>query len=144
MDGIWKELKGMGIGRDQVEAGLEGKKGEARETIKDPSKTEKLINAALKICERLSHLPVIGPVFYDLPLACELIVDYVHGRYRDVPVATIITLTAAVIYLVCPLDLIPDIIPVVGQLDDAAVFGLAALAAHNDLTAYAEWKANQE
>lgn len=143
MEIIWDKLRSLGIGKNKIEDELRRKEGEAEDVIKDKNKTEKIIEKALKVCEKLSCLPIIGPVFYDLPLACEMISDYVHGRYRDVPVATIITLTGAIIYLLLPTDLIIDSIPVIGQLDDAAVFGLAAKAAHNDLEAYACWKAEQ-
>lgn len=140
---IMENLEGYGIGKKQIEQALEGEKGKAKDILKDETKAEKLIEKALKLCDKLSRLPIVGPVFNDIPLVCMMISDYVHGNYREVPLATIITLTAAIGYCVSPLDLIPDVIPFFGQLDDAAVFGFALAAAHNDIEAYGIWKAEQ-
>ena len=40
---------------------------------------------------------------------------------RDVPTAAKVVLAAMAVYLVSPIDLIPDFVPVLGQLDDLAV-----------------------
>jgi uncharacterized membrane protein YkvA (DUF1232 family) len=47
------------------------------------------------------------------------------SRDPDIPTSRRLALAAAVAYLVSPIDLVPGVIPVAGQLDDAA----AALAA---------------
>lgn len=49
-------------------------------------------------------------------------------RDRRVPRRRKLLLAAAVAYLACPIDLVPDFIPVAGQLDDAAVLALALRA----------------
>jgi uncharacterized membrane protein YkvA (DUF1232 family) len=47
------------------------------------------------------------------------------GSYTDTPWKVLSVKIAAVIYFASPIDLIPDFIPVVGYLDDAAVIKLA-------------------
>jgi uncharacterized membrane protein YkvA (DUF1232 family) len=42
------------------------------------------------------------------------------------PLRVKIVLLVAVAYLACPIDLVPDFIPVLGQLDDLLVIGLLA------------------
>ena len=140
---IMNMLEEKGINKGKVEDALNDKKEKAEEILHDEEKVNKLIDSVLKLCDRLSRIPVIGTVFTDVPLACMLISDYVKGNYKEVPIATVITLTAAVIYVVSPIDMIPDVIPFLGQLDDAAVIGIAFRAAHNDLIAYATWRENQ-
>ena len=39
-------------------------------------------------------------------------------RDRRVPLAAKLILPAAVVYVVLPIDILPDIIPVLGQIDD--------------------------
>jgi len=46
-------------------------------------------------------------------------------RERRVPRARRLALLAALAYLIVPVDLVPDVIPVAGQLDDALVVALA-------------------
>lgn len=139
-----KKLREQGISEEDLEEALEREKKKAEKILRDKEKTQKLIDSVLKLCDKLSRLPVIGKVFRELPLACMMVSDYIHGEYREVPLATIITLTAAFAYFISPLNLIPNVVPVVGCLDDALVFRLALQAARNDLEAYIEWKMRQQ
>lgn len=77
----------------------------------------------------------------DLSSEIGLVTDYVKGNYKDVPWNVIAAVTGAVIYFVSPVDVIPDVIPVVGYIDDALVVKLALEIARPDLEAYARWKA---
>ncbi len=43
----------------------------------------------------------------------------------DIAAADLAILVGAIAYCVCPLDLIPDLLPMVGWLDDAAVLAAA-------------------
>jgi uncharacterized membrane protein YkvA (DUF1232 family) len=47
------------------------------------------------------------------------------ARDRAVPRVTRITMVVVVAYLLSPIDLVPDVIPVVGYLDDAIIVALA-------------------
>ncbi|HET8802422.1 MAG TPA: YkvA family protein [Marinobacter sp.] len=76
----------------------------------------------------------------DIKLMIGLITDYAKGNYRDVPWNVLAAVTGAVIYFVSPIDAIPDVIPVVGYVDDALVVKLALEIARPDLEAYAKWK----
>jgi uncharacterized membrane protein YkvA (DUF1232 family) len=46
---------------------------------------------------------------------------YATGKYRAVPWKTVMTVLAAIIYFLNPLDLIPDFIPLMGLTDDFGV-----------------------
>lgn len=140
---IMEKLEEKGIDKGKVKDALESKKKEAEDILYNEEETHKLLNRALKLCDKLSRLPIIGSVFETVPWTCMLISDYVKGNYKEVPLATIISLTAAVVYFVSPIDVIPDVIPFVGQLDDAAVMLFALHAAKNDLEAYEAWRIEQ-
>lgn len=132
-----------GIDQKKVNSVIEGNKEEAEEIIKDEKKTKKIIDEALKLCDKLSKLPKIGVVFSDVPVACMMVHDYVKGNYREVPVALIVSVVAALMYLVSPVDIIPDIFPLIGYADDAAVIYFVFCTLHNELEEYSIWKENQ-
>jgi uncharacterized membrane protein YkvA (DUF1232 family) len=74
-------------------------------------------------------------------LAMNVAKDWISGRYRQIPVATITTVIAGIVYFLSPADLIPDFIPFAGFLDDASVIGLIFAQINADLIKYKVWKA---
>jgi uncharacterized membrane protein YkvA (DUF1232 family) len=78
--------------------------------------------------------------FQDLRWIIPLIGDYWKGRYRDISAKSIIIFLAALIYIISPIDLIPDYIIGFGQIDDAVILGLALYFLEKDLLKYKEWK----
>lgn len=76
----------------------------------------------------------------DAKLVVLLVRDYVAGRYRDVPWWAIAAMVFSLLYVLSPLDLIPDFIPVIGLMDDAAVFAICVGMVERDLQRYAEWR----
>ncbi|MDN8848677.1 DUF1232 domain-containing protein, partial [Staphylococcus aureus] len=62
-----------------------------------------------------------------------LVKAYVEGRYREIPIGSLIAIVAALIYFLTPVDMMPDIIPSFGFLDDAAVVSAALLMVHSFL-----------
>ena len=81
-----------------------------------------------------------NPYLQEASLAMSMVVDYMQGKYKEVPVRTIVGITAALVYFLSPVDLIPDFIPVIGQVDDIGVLTYALKATHGDLVNYSEWK----
>lgn len=91
--------------------------------------------------EKVRSAPVIGPVVEDLIIMTQLLSDCAKGIYENLPRWTVIGLTAALVYAFSPIDLILDIIPFAGYLDDTAVIWLILeLGLARDLMQYREWK----
>jgi uncharacterized membrane protein YkvA (DUF1232 family) len=82
-------------------------------------------------------------IWSDVKLLVSMIRDSGTGAYRDVPFATIAAAVAAILYLVSPIDAIPDFIPVLGYLDDASVIGICIRMAHNHIQEYRHWKVSK-
>ena len=78
--------------------------------------------------------------FIELMTLGMLLRDYVYGRYQEVPWWLIATTVFTVVYVVSPLDLIPDCIPVIGQLDDVAVVVLCLKSMATELEKYRRWR----
>ena len=60
-----------------------------------------------------------------LPFAQDLLAAYYCAFDRATPLQVKATLVAAIAYFVLPLDAIPDVLPVLGFTDDAAVLAIA-------------------
>jgi uncharacterized membrane protein YkvA (DUF1232 family) len=64
--------------------------------------------------------------------------DYAKGDYRKVPWWSVASVAAALGYFLAPTDLIPDLLPIIGYLDDATVLAAVMTAIREDLKRYAE------
>lgn len=62
------------------------------------------------------------------------------GEYRDISSQHLHIVVAALIYFVSPNDVIPDTVPILGQLDDALVVRLAMKSVSADLDAFMAWE----
>ena len=69
-----------------------------------------------------------------------MMIDYKEGRYPNVPWRLIGSIVFAFVYLLMPVDVIPDIIPILGFTDDIAVFGLVLKSFEHDIEAYKAWR----
>ena len=110
---------------------------QAQEILNDPKKAEDLVR---KINGKLANIPYVGEYFTDVPTLCLLVMDHVKGNYRQVPFAAIVGIVVGLVYFLTPVDMVPDAIPGIGHLDDAAVLLFAVKAAHNDIADYKKWK----
>jgi uncharacterized membrane protein YkvA (DUF1232 family) len=80
----------------------------------------------------------------DVKVMISLVRDYWSNTYREVPWWTIAAVVAALLYVLSPVDLIPDFIPFFGLLDDAAVVSVCLLLVEQDLNKYKLWKNSNE
>ena len=105
-----------------------------REDIKD------LIKKENKVIARVKKYGPLVDYLEDVKTFYALIKDYINGEYTDVPWWTIAAIGAALAYIINPFDVIPDFIPVIGQIDDAAVLVLCLKMVKKDIEKYKEWK----
>jgi len=74
-----------------------------------------------------------------LRLFISMLRDYQAGKYKKAPVWTISVAAFALLYVLVPLDLVPDFIPVAGLVDDALVVAAALSMIGQDLKDYEDW-----
>ena len=114
------------------EHGTNGFSEEDMEKLKDERETAE---------RKSTHL---GEQIESFRLTWNLLQDYWSGDYKNIPWKLAASVGFAVTYLVSPLDIIPDFLPIVGFVDDATVFALVVSSFQSELSAYKKWKKKQE
>ena len=116
---------------------LDKNKGEAEKLLQDRDKMEHFL---ARLETKLSLIPVVGNYLSDIPVLISLVRAYVDKTYVEIPIGSILAIISALIYFLSPIDLIPDIIPGLGYLDDVAVLGVAFKLVHDDVAEYKKWR----
>ena len=113
------------------------KNGAAEITDKDVE------NVNSKSDEIRSKFETGGPLrrfIEDARLLLSLLRDYVKGKYRKIPWWAISAVVFTLLYVFNPFDIVPDLLPVIGYVDDAAVFAFCLALVEQQLREYKEWK----
>ena len=76
----------------------------------------------------------------NIKLLFSVVKDYAQGNYKEIPWTTIAAIIASLLYVFSPIDLVPDFIPILGLMDDAAVLGICLNSISGDLKKYEVWK----
>lgn len=111
----------------------------AKSYVSDPQRLGVLFQEAAKQAKSLPKEPFKDTWPY-LQTMLRLIRAYHRGDYRSVPESTLVVIVAAIIYIVSPLDVIPDAIPAIGFLDDATILALALQRTRRDLDEFMMWE----
>ena len=69
--------------------------------------------------------------------------DSLSGQYKDYSWVSISLVTASLLYLISPFDLIPDFIPGAGLIDDAFAIGFVLKSLDDELKKYDNWRENK-
>lgn len=116
------------------------KEGTKKITDKD---IEKVVVKAEEIQKKFYARGPLKRFIDDGRLLIAVVRDYRSKKYRRLPYGIIGAIVFTLIYVFNPFDLVPDVLPIIGQLDDAAVVGACLLLVEQDLLAYKKWKEDQ-
>ncbi|HRH57941.1 MAG TPA: YkvA family protein [Chitinophagales bacterium] len=70
--------------------------------------------------------------------------SWAKGDYKNISTSSIIAVVAALIYFVNPLDLIPDFIPIIGQIDDIFIIGYLIKTVNKEIERFMAWEKENE
>lgn len=112
----------------------------ARRILKDPEQLFQLAKKAEgKAAGGLRSGPMSG-VVDELKALLRLVRAYAKGDYRKISWESMVVVVGALLYLVSPIDLIPDFLVGSGFLDDAGVLAFAYRRVHREVEEFLEWE----
>ena len=111
------------------------KKAEA--LLKDDVRMESFLE---KIEKKIKWIPFLAQEFKNIPTMVSMVRSYLRGNYTKIPKRTILAIVSALIYFLSPIDVVPDWIPLLGQLDDAIVIASCWNLGNKDVEDYRQWK----
>lgn len=79
-----------------------------------------------------------------VPLFFLMLKDTFSGKYKEIPKGTLASIAGTLLYVFSPIDLILDVIPVVGLIDDAFILSICVAATASDVAKYKKWRENQQ
>lgn len=120
------------------------KKEAESDYVSSESKSFNLLSTVLKLLSDPRVRREVGGFFGKITLFIEMVKEYFQGNYREIPVKTITSIIAALIYLASPVDAIPDFIVVIGFVDDISVIAYVFRALNEDIESFKNWKEGKE
>jgi len=129
----------------QAKTALQEKERQAEILLANKAQTKLTLNKAEQLLSKLRTKPVINKLVDDIETSIALVNDYIYKRYRNVPTPIVVSTLAGLLYIISPIDLIPDFIPGIGYVDDAIVFTLVLnTGLSGALKKYRQWNKMQK
>lgn len=75
-----------------------------------------------------------------IALFFDMLKAFFSGTYKTISITSISVIIGVLLYVLSPIDIAPDIIPVLGLVDDAFMVGLAIKFLAKDISKYKEYK----
>jgi uncharacterized membrane protein YkvA (DUF1232 family) len=112
------------------------KEGAEKITDKD---VEKVVDKSEEINQKFTSRGPLKRFVEDAKILIALVKDYRAGGYRQTPYGIIAAIVFSLIYVFNPFDLVPDVLPFIGAVDDATVVGACLILVEKDLKKYKDW-----
>lgn len=100
----------------------------------------KLLSLSLEAIQKISTEQGLKDLSHEAILAIELVMDWAKGNYKGIKKRTLVKIVVAFLYLLNPIDIIPDVILGFGFLDDVYVFTKILKTIREELRHYEEWR----
>jgi uncharacterized membrane protein YkvA (DUF1232 family) len=112
-------------------------KGRAARVAGNPARLLGQVRRASRLAR--SHRTAFGSNYGHLRALLRMLRDTARGRYRP-STMTVVSAVAVILYILSPIDLIPDFILGIGLLDDAAFFMWMLKKIRGELDRFVEWE----
>jgi uncharacterized membrane protein YkvA (DUF1232 family) len=109
-----------------------------------PDDLDRVLETQDKIEQKVAGSSRLKRFMGDIRTMFAMLKDYWRGDYRAVPWFSIAAMAGALLYVLNPLHMIPDMIFVFGLMDDATVIAACLAMVRRDLDLYQAWKSQQQ
>ena len=117
----------------------------AKALLKDDGALRKVVQGARAWLEKQKKIPLMQGTVEEMIGVIDLLTAYADGKYRQVPKRMLVAMVIGILYVVSPVNLIPDWIPVIGWLDDIAIFAIIMdMGVSAELKKFRAWEKTQE
>jgi len=103
----------------------------------------KKLSRKRKRLQKILNLKVFAKQKQKFKLLLEIIKQYKKGNYNKIPWRSVASITFTLLYIINPLDIIPDVLPIVGYVDDVSVFMALMRLVDEDVKDFESWRADQ-
>jgi len=114
----------------------------ADEYLRDAKKLRGLYQDASARADVLKGDKKFARFTSDLKTLLRLVRGILSGRYRRFPISSLALIVSGLLYFVWPLDLSPDVVPVLGLLDDVTLLAWIVSSVRKDLDLFRDWEAS--
>ncbi|WP_420579636.1 YkvA family protein [Reichenbachiella sp.] len=113
----------------------------AEEVLKDNKRVQSLIGSTReKLTEVLENNDRLKEFSEKVYVMIRMVKAQLSGEYQEFPWRTLAMIVGTLIYFVTPLDLIPDIIPILGLTDDISIVYWIYKSVQEDIERFEEWE----
>ncbi|MCC8083386.1 MAG: DUF1232 domain-containing protein [Clostridium sp.] len=136
IENINKVDEDKSVQEEFVRGEINARMKDAEELLQNEDKMEQFLQ---RLERKLEKVPYVGNKLANVPVLISLIRSYMRKEYDKVPYASLISIVAALLYFVLPIDLIPDFVPGVGYIDDVLILTTVCVMVQDDVDEYREW-----
>lgn len=116
-------------------------RNKATEVLKDNERVnEVLAGTRKKINEALESNDKLKDFSEKIYLMIRMVKAQISGEYREFPWRSLAMIVGALIYFITPIDMIPDIIPVLGLTDDISIVYWIYKSIQEDIEKFEAWE----
>ncbi|CAC9932377.1 hypothetical protein PEPNEM18_01215 [Aedoeadaptatus nemausensis] len=120
---------------------LNSKSHRAQRIISDPERMERLAKDSFSLIRGKKKF---SEVQSEAVLLINMVKDTVKGRYKGLGKKNVIMIVAGLLYLVNPMDIVPDFIFGIGFADDLGVLVYVISRLSEEIARYRQWKKPQK
>ena len=120
---------------------LNSKSHWAQRIISDPKRMERLAKDSFSLLRGKKNF---SEVQSEAVLLINMVKDTVQGRYKGLGKKNTLMIVAGLLYLVNPMDIVPDFIFGIGFADDLGVLVYVISRLSEEIARYRQWKKPQE